>query len=787
VTGGPPATGKRPPVTAERLTGPSARPAGRPRHAHPARAMLALFLLAGGGLLLEIALTRVLSVQLFSNLSYLVLSVAILGLAVGAALATLLPRLLAPARLSVWTAAGGLAALFLAYLATIGPALAGEAMTRALLFPVAALPYLFLGLAVTGIFANRSESSPRLYLADLAGAGLGALLAVPALNAVGGAGGMLLASAALALSGLPLAHGRRLALPAAAFLLALLALAVPLVRPAVDLDALLASKPAGEPLRAGGSVVASRWDAFARTDLVHLPAANRYLIYLDGAAGSLVPDASSPESWLSDAGALAFAVDPPDQAFLIGPGGGLDIALAREFGTGRIVAAEVNRSAVTLTRSLAGHAGDLYGDGTEVVIDDGRSALRRLGGTFDLILLSQVVSQAAEARGLALVENGLYTVEAFGEYLDHLSADGRLALKLYDELTLTRALLTATTALAERGEAPATAARHLFAVLDTRASPPVPLLLVNREPLTDEQAVRWARVAEGRGLSLLFVPGLLSPPALAELLAGRTGIASLVKGAQGVDIRPTSDDRPFFYQFERGLPRAVRPLSAAVAGLLIAALAFAGVRGRRSPAEVRLAPPLFAALGAGFMLFEIGVLQTTQLLIGRPALALSAVLAALLLGAAAGSGLAGRCPPGREHGWLAAAAGCAVLSNLAWLTLWPTAATLMRGLAPLQAALGTALAILPLALPLGIPFALALRSLGRHGREPVALAWTVNGVASVAGAVAATALGLVFGLRLVAATAACCYLVAAALGLILAHRVREEEVQRVPAAELTGR
>jgi hypothetical protein len=111
----------------------------------------------------------------------------------------------------------------------------------------------------------------------------------------------------------------------------------------------------------------------------------------------------------------------------------------------------------------------------------------------------------------------------------------------------------------------------------------------------------------------------------------------------------------------------------------------------------------------------------------------------------------------------------------------------MRGLAPLQAALGTALAILPLALPLGMPFPLALRSLGRHGREPVALAWAVNGVASVAGAVAATALALAFGLRLVAATAACCYLVAAALGLILAQLGREKQVQRVPAAELTGR
>ena len=731
-----------------------------------ARLGVSLALLTGGGLLFEIALTRLLSVLFFSTYSYLVLSIAVLGLAAGAALASLSGGAREPRNWPFWASLAGLAGVVLTLYA-----LSGEASgLRFVLLALTVLPYLFTGVTVTAIFARHPEASPRLYLADLAGAGAGALLALPLIDLLGGPGGMLAAALALALAALLLAPRSLGSLLTALLVAATLVMHASGGGPRLALETLATPKPIRETLQQGATVAETRWNAFARTDLVHFQERDRYLIYLDGGAGSVVPDASRPETWLGDIGSLAFAVEPPESAFLVGSGGGLDIALARNFGSRRIVAAEINEAAVELTRGLEEHAGDLYGAGTELLIDDGRSALRRLGGEFDLILLSQVVSGVAEARGLALVENGLYTVEAFSTYLEHLAPEGRVALKLYDELTLTRAMATALAALQRRGASLPEAARHLFAALDTSARPPVPLLIVNGTQLDRSQAISWARTAEDRNFALLYVPGLLGPPQLERILSGEAGLEALTESGGGIDLRPTTDERPFFYQFERGLPRALRPLAWSLGALLVILLLLVVSAQLRQGRERLLAPPMVAALGAGFMLVEIGVLQRAQLLIGHPTLTLATVLAVMLLGAACGSGLAGRCPPGREHRWVAAAGVVATLLILGFSLAWPPASSSISSFPAAGAAAGTALMVLPLAVSLGFPFPLLLRSLGRHGPAQVAAAWTVNGVSSVAGAVGATALAIAWGFDTVSLAAAASYLLLALLAGVLALR-----------------
>src|SRR5690606_38920795 len=209
---------------------------------------------------------------------------------------------------------------------------------------------------------------------------------------------------------------------------------------------------------------------------------------------------------------------------------------------------------------------------------------------YDLVLLANVVTGAAELRGAALTENSVYTVEAFGEYLDHLSIDGRIALKLYDELTLTRAVTTAVTALVEFGHAAddAAAVRHLFAVLDTSGGQAVPLLVVRRSPFTLDEAIAAARVAEARGWSLLLVPGLLAPAAVQSVADGVSGIEDLVASSVDVDLRPTRDAAPYFFSFEPGVSSAVRWAGTAALIVLAALVLVAFVVGRRSLGEVHV-------------------------------------------------------------------------------------------------------------------------------------------------------------------------------------------------------
>ena len=57
-----------------------------------------------------------------------------------------------------------------------------------------------------------------------------------------------------------------------------------------------------------------------------------------------------------------------------------------------------------------------------VAVEDGRSYVRRVDESYDLIQMTLVDSWASTASGaFALAENHLYTQESFREYVTHLS------------------------------------------------------------------------------------------------------------------------------------------------------------------------------------------------------------------------------------------------------------------------------------------------------------------------------------------------------------------------------
>ncbi len=745
---------------ASRPSGPDLAPLGG------ARLRGAVSLLAGAGLLLEIALTRVLSLLYLSPFVYVLLAVAVLGSGLGAAAATLLPASRSRAGAALAAAGGALAVPVV----TVVVLQVATTPMQVVALALCAVPFAFLGHALASLFALRSAAAPRLYLSDLVGAAAGALLSVPALDLLGALGAVLLAGALAGLAALLLAP-RSLAPSAAiaaATCVALLATQALSGWPQPPIADLAAAKPLSRELRQGAQPVAHAWDALGRSDLVRRPNGSLYL-YLDGGAGSLVPDTSRPTSYLHDVGAYAYAVTSPPSVFIVGPGGGLDVALAKAFEVPSITAVELNGAGVRLAEGASTGglvAGAPAYAGTDLHIDEGRSFLRRQRRSFGLILLSQVVTDAAEARSYALVENSVYTVEAFREYLDHLAPGGAIALKLYDEVTLTRALTTAVQALADSGMSQADALHHTLAVLDARGSRPIPLLMVFDHALGRDEALAYGRLARSAGLQILYLPGLVENPPLDALGAGRSDLANLEAASGGVDIAPTYDRRPFFFQFEPGLPGPLAALTWGLAALLAlgAGLLVARQRGRSGPA--RLAPALFACLGAGFMLFEVGALQRLRLYLGHPTLTLAVGLAALLVGAGLGAGLAGRWAGrggARRELRLARTAALLVAAlALAWSAAFPlwSGATLAWPTGG-RAALA-ALTLLPVALPMGMPFPLALRAVGRAGPAEVALGWAVNGIFSVAGSTAATVVALLVGFPAVHLAAVGMYVLAAA-------------------------
>ena len=273
---------------------------------------------------------------------------------------------------------------------------------------------------------------------------------------------------------------------------------------------------------------------------------------------------------------------------------------------------------------------------------------------------------------------------------------------------------------------------HTLALLDSSGARPVPLLLVSLRPFSRDDAVRLGRLAEASGYGLLLLPHLLTPPALAGLQDGTATLGEVVAASETVDLRPTTDDQPFFFLFEPRLPQPLPTLLGVLTALLLGLVVLSSRVFRGAPAGLGgvRGGVLFAALGGGLMLAEVFALQRGQLIIGQPTLTLSWVLAVLLLSGGLGSYLLARSVRSPRG----VAVSCALTAAL--LLLW-------GGLEPLVARVPTLLlSLAPVGFALGIPFAASLRLLGAR---QVALAWALSGVGSVFGSVLALALAARFG------------------------------------------
>jgi predicted membrane-bound spermidine synthase len=127
----------------------------------------------------------------------------------------------------------------------------------------------------------------------------------------------------------------------------------------------------------------------------------------------------------------------------------------------------------------------------------------------------------------------------------------------------------------------------------------------------------------------------------------------------------------------------------------------------------------FACLGAGFMAFELPVIQISTLFLGHPTYALSVVLLGLLAAAGAGSALMGR------FHWKAGRAALVVVPVLAHASgvgLLPAVHALMQ--LPDWARFAVALLYLVLiGIPLGMPFVAGTRLLDNDRPGQVAWAW----------------------------------------------------------------
>lgn len=805
----------------------------------PLDALLAVAVVSFSILAAEIALTRIFSVLFRAPYVFLIVSGAIGGLGLGGIIVQLLP--LRAERLPTWLA-GLTAALSLALAAPVlllfvspwGRELVSEAETAVVVtLPMAT--FCVAGMALALLFRQYAGWGGTLYFVDLAAAALAAPAAVLLLDRVGGINAPLaLATAVAAVAALLAVRARRTALLAAAGALCLagaVLLGTNLASPWIDLPPLKKpfkalddpthpwytltkplfadlADPAGAP-----KLVRTDWTAVSRTDVAADPSQDGYYVYTDGDVPTqMVPWDGTIESarreyehfigWLP----FRLAGAPPERVMSIGSGGGLDILLALAAGARRVDAVEINPAiprVVADPRFRHTYAATYRDPRVHLVVDEGRSVLQR-SGRYDVIYFACAKTATTQTGGTALLDNHLYTTQAFRTYWDHLAPDGVLALVTQEGFLIDRLLITALEALREEGVPAAEGGAHLLTaqVPEERFAygPYRFILLLRRRAWTPAEAASLPAALRENHLLPLYLPFVQPRGSLGAAIDPAGDLAAMQRtverqypinadssgGSRGEtrypNLAPVRDDSPFYVDVAPGLHPAVAQLlwgaaiATAVVLLLAALLGYRALRKQQPPAgeasagdsagrdgqRVAAAVLYFAMLGSGFMLVELALLQWFILLLGFPTRSLTVTLFALLLSSALGSSLT-------QRGSRADAArrlGGALPALVALLLLYRLGLPpLLDALLPLPLAgrvAATALILLPAGLLMGMPFATALRLLEGRAAALIPAMWSVNGVTSILGSVAAMALAKFVGYSGVLIAGALCYAAAAA-------------------------
>lgn len=759
----------------------------------------AVALLSGAVLGYEVALTRVFAVLLRYQFAFLVISLALCGLGLGGLYAHKKRNL----DLSN-------TALFFGFSAALSllVILRGVFAFRPDQFWLAALlvliPFGAAGAFLSAVFARFSAFGGKLYAYDLAGAALAALISVLLMQWLGAIATCLLFAALGAFAGALTTKKIAFPLVLSALLLVLVPYnarfglwSVPNVPPLPDAQgATLADRGVTQPLytelgdpRAKSKIVDTRWNAFARTDVVTDPTSpGSLLLYTNGNVptnmmewdGKLwtIPKIANDfplSDWTFEASRLKGA-----NVLSIGPGGGLDALLALRYGAARFDGAEINPSIVALMNEpkYREYNGGIYSrDEVHVETAEGRAFVREAAakGKRYRLVFSALTKTATAGQGTALLESFIYTSDALRDYIGALDDEGQVAIVGDAPLLLARLFATATAHFKAQGMTEREAGTRIAAVFYPQPGPYQWALLIRKTPFPVVQTAQMAQSAKSRQIVPLWLPNQAASDELFSLGSLGSGALSLdgfirAGARQGFNLAPCPDDRPFV--LDLGLsPLSIFTASPSLSILLgLSVLSTFGLAAfllaRRSGASSARSTLYFLALGVGFMVVEIPLIQKLILPLGYPTLSLTVILFSLLLGGGAGAAFSQRFEGEklRLHAQKCAI-GVAVFS-LSFAALSPKLSSAMLEMPLVLRCIIAALLLLPLGFLLGTPFPSGLRRFaGSEGEKSNAapLIWALNGTASVAGSIAAAIGAKTFGFSAVLSIGALIYLGAAAL------------------------
>jgi spermidine synthase len=551
--------------------------------------LLALSLLSAASLAFEVNLTRLFSVAQFYHFAFMTVSLALLGFgASGTFLSLAGGRIRHPERaltLLAWTFAltavgsyGLTQALpFDSFRVALDPRQWG---ILALHYVALSLPFFCAGAATGLLLSLQRGAVGRTYAANLAGSGLGCLLAVVLPSRTGAEGMVLLTAGLGGLSALLFSRPRwpgtllQLAVAGGLFLTAFHLPPVLEIRlsPYKGLSYAL--------LYPDSRLLFRAWNGISRVDVVEsslirsLPGQGiacrgqpppQRALFVDGDDLSPITHVTDPAELapLTDCllTALPYRLRPGARALVLDPRGGWDLWVALAEGARSVTAVEPNPLVVAAVRAQGAWAGNLY-DRPDVAlfVEDGRAFLARAGPEYDVILIALPAPYHPVTSGAySLAENYRYTVESFVAAMRRLTDGGLFGVVRWTQSPPSeevRAFALAVEAVERTGGDPA---RSLVALRSYNQV----LILARRGPFTAPELAAIRQFAAARSLDLVYAPDIRPEEAnrynvmpTPEHYLAFVGLMEAEDrtrwlAAYPFDVAPPTDDRPFFGHFFR--------------------------------------------------------------------------------------------------------------------------------------------------------------------------------------------------------------------------------------------
>jgi hypothetical protein len=767
------------------------------------RILAGIFLFSFASLAYEIALTRVFSISLWYHFAFMVISIAMLGVGAGGTVLSLspFPRITRIEETRATISCYGLllgAGITLSYLISnhipFDPVRLSwdrlQVLYICLYYLVLAPPFFFFGLSVATVFSASSERSGLLYSADLLGAGTGAVSLLLLMN-VAGPGSAVILISCVALIGAFITGGHTtravsvFLIASNAALLAMPGLVGPRMSPYKGLQLAL-RYPGADHIKTYHSSY-SQMDTFRSPAVRFAPGLSlRYSdalpeqigLSVDGGEVNAVTNAENRQS-LRFLGflpsALPYELGRRDEVLILDPKGGLEILLARHYGSKYIAKIESNPLILKVVRGdLSDFSGGVYGSAAWTGF--GRSWLKTTAKKFDLIDIPLTGTSPSGSFGIA--EDYRFTVEAFRAYLRHLKEDGILSIHLFiipPPRTELRLLNTLVTAMEEMGIREA--AEKIVSIRSWGSV----CIIAKAAPFSSGEIAAVRKFSEERRFDLLLLPGLqeeetnvhVKMPSNEYFRAFREVLDPAARKAfqDGYlfDISPVRDEKPFFnyylrlgnirtiyetmggkwqYFVEEGYLLPVVFLQVLLLSCILVVLpvmrkvkAGAGKDEKRKLKFPYLS--YFGFLGLGFMFVEITLIQKMILPLENPSYAVTAVLTSMLVSSGLGSLLSHR------YSRLSNSFVLPVISFLifSYSLLIPCFSDfVIRYPTPIKLMFVSGF-LAPLGFLMGVPFPLGIRKLGEKMPEMIPWAWAVNGCLSVLSPILAVMLAMAVGFR----------------------------------------